>query len=134
MPRLSRILLTTGISPATALGEELSYHEWLAENSRAMERITGKQGGLLKEILPKIGTRYRQLIITWASDPQSVDRHGGLAEEPADPGELSEGPLVKPRQHVNPYIAGSPVTGTEMFYGREGCLLLYPAESDRPAP
>lgn len=23
------------------------------------------------------------------------------------------------RQHVNPYIAGSPVTGTEMFYGRE---------------
>jgi AAA domain-containing protein len=26
---------------------------------------------------------------------------------------------VTTRQHVNPYIAGSPVTGTEMFYGRE---------------
>ena len=57
---------------AAELSEERSYHEWLADNSRAMERITGKQGGLLREILPKIGTRYRQLIITWASDPQSV--------------------------------------------------------------
>ena len=26
---------------------------------------------------------------------------------------------MNPGQHVNPYIAGSPVTGTEMFYGRE---------------
>jgi AAA domain len=26
---------------------------------------------------------------------------------------------VNPGQYVNPYIAGSPVTGTEMFYGRE---------------
>ena len=26
---------------------------------------------------------------------------------------------MNPRQYVNPYIAGSPVTGTEMFYGRE---------------
>jgi hypothetical protein len=26
---------------------------------------------------------------------------------------------MNPRQHVNPYIAGSPVTGTEMFFGRE---------------
>jgi AAA domain len=26
---------------------------------------------------------------------------------------------VNPSRHVNPYIAGSPVTGTEMFFGRE---------------
>lgn len=26
---------------------------------------------------------------------------------------------MDPRRHVNPYIAGSPVTGTEMFYGRQ---------------
>lgn len=26
---------------------------------------------------------------------------------------------MNPHQPVNPYIAGSPVTGTEMFYGRE---------------
>lgn len=53
------------------LGEEQSYHEWLAENSGSVERATGKQGGALREILPKIGARYRKLIITWASDPQT---------------------------------------------------------------
>lgn len=53
------------------LSEEQSYHEWLAVNRGPVERITGKQGGLLGEILPKISVRYRQLIITWASDPQS---------------------------------------------------------------
>ena len=26
---------------------------------------------------------------------------------------------MDPQPHVNPYIAGSPITGTEMFYGRE---------------
>jgi hypothetical protein len=31
---------------------------------------------------------------------------------------MNEVPLSR-YQHVNPYIAGSPVTGTEMFYGRE---------------
>jgi AAA domain len=31
---------------------------------------------------------------------------------------MNEVPLDS-HQHVNPYIAGSPVTGTEMFYGRE---------------
>ena len=54
------------------LSEEQNYHEWLAENRGTVERITGKQGGLLKEILPKIRTNYRQLIITWASDPQTL--------------------------------------------------------------
>jgi hypothetical protein len=54
------------------LSEEQSYHEWLAENQRPLERITGKQSGRLKEVLPKIRASYRQLIITWASDPQTV--------------------------------------------------------------
>ena len=54
------------------LSEEQSYYKWLAENGAYVERITGKQGDLLREILPKTGTRYRQLIITWASDPQSL--------------------------------------------------------------
>ena len=61
------------LSQITAeLSEEQSYHEWLAENRRSVDRITGKQGGLLKEILPKIRTNYRQLIITWASDPRTL--------------------------------------------------------------
>ena len=61
------------LSQITAeLNEEQSYHEWLAENQRPLERISGKQGGRLKEILPKIRASYRQLIINWASDPQTV--------------------------------------------------------------
>jgi hypothetical protein len=61
------------LSQITAeLSEEQSYHEWLAENQRPLERITGKQSGRLKEVLPKIRASYRQLIITWASDPQTV--------------------------------------------------------------
>ena len=67
------------LSQLTAeLSEELSYHEWLAENRGSVERITGKQGGLLKEILPKIRVNYRQLIITWASDPQTLVAVAGL--------------------------------------------------------
>jgi hypothetical protein len=61
------------LSQITAeLSEEQSYHEWLAENQRPLERITGKQSGRLKEILPKVRASYRQLIISWASDPQTV--------------------------------------------------------------
>ena len=55
------------------LNEEYSYHEWLAANHGAVERVAGKQGASLREILPKIGTRYRNLIITWASDPQTLN-------------------------------------------------------------
>ena len=53
------------------LTEEQSYRDWLAGNKGAVERVTGRQGGPLKDVLPKIGSRYRQLIITWASDPQT---------------------------------------------------------------
>ena len=61
------------LSQLTAeLGEEQSYHEWLTQHQTAVERVTGKQGSPLREVLPKIGARYRELIITWASDPQSV--------------------------------------------------------------
>ena len=57
---------------AAELGEEQSYPEWLAQNKGAKERVKGRQGRPLKDVLPRIGTRYRQLILTWASDPQSV--------------------------------------------------------------
>jgi hypothetical protein len=63
---------------AAELGEEQSYQEWLAENRGSVERITAKQGGSLRDILPKIGTRYRQLILTWASDPQTLAAMAGL--------------------------------------------------------
>jgi len=60
------------------LSEEQSYHEWLTQHQAAVDRVTGKHGGQLREMLPKIGARYRELIITWASDPQSVVAMLGL--------------------------------------------------------
>jgi hypothetical protein len=69
----SSILGPWVLSQITAeLNDEQSYHEWLAENRGSVERITGKQGGVLREILPKIRATYRPLIITWASDPQTL--------------------------------------------------------------
>jgi transcriptional regulator with XRE-family HTH domain len=76
---VSSVLGPWVLSQFTAeLGVEQSYHEWLAENSGFVERITGEQGGLLREILPKIGARYRQLIITWAGEPQSLSALSSL--------------------------------------------------------
>jgi hypothetical protein len=61
------------------LGEEQSYQEWLTENNTSVEQVTGKQqGGQLREVLPRIGTRYRKLILTWASDPQTFAAMVGL--------------------------------------------------------
>jgi hypothetical protein len=54
------------------LSEEQSYRDWLAKNKGSVERINGRQGGPLKDILPKIGARYRQLVITWGSDPVTL--------------------------------------------------------------
>ena len=63
---------------AAELSEEQTYHEWLAQNKAHVDRIAGKQGGPLKDVLPQVGTRYRRLIITWASDPQTLTAMAGL--------------------------------------------------------
>jgi len=78
-------LLSSVFSPwilrqiAAEFSEERSYQEWLAQNGLA-ERFTGKHAAL-REILPKIGARYRQLIITWASDPQTFTAMIGLLRD-----------------------------------------------------
>jgi hypothetical protein len=63
---------------AAELSEEQSYHDWLTHHQAAVDRVTGRHAGVLREVLPKIGTRYRDLIITWASDPQTVTAMAGL--------------------------------------------------------
>ncbi len=65
---------------AAGLSEEQSYQQWLADNSKLMEPITGKQSGQLRDILPKIGARYRRLIVTWASDPQTLPAMASLLQ------------------------------------------------------
>jgi hypothetical protein len=97
---------------------ERSYNDWLAENNELVERITGRRGGPLRDILPKIGTRHRRLILTWASDPRTLAAVSALLDSA-----LAAVPSSRidrdSRRAINPYVAGSPVTGTEMFFGRE---------------
>jgi hypothetical protein len=63
---------------AAELSEEQTYHEWLAQNKGQVDRLVGKHGGPLKDVLPKVGTRYRRLILTWASDRQTLAAMAGL--------------------------------------------------------
>jgi hypothetical protein len=69
---------------AAELSEEQTYHEWLAQNKAQVDRIAGKQGGPLKDLLPKIGPRYRRLIITWASDPRTLPAVASLLKTVLD--------------------------------------------------
>jgi hypothetical protein len=63
---------------AAELSEQERFHEWWKQNQGAVAQITGKRGEPLKGILPKIGTNYRQLIMTWASDPRTLSAVASL--------------------------------------------------------
>jgi hypothetical protein len=71
-------LFSSALSPwilyqiTAELGEQETFPAWWKDNQRAVERIAGKQAEPLRRILPKIHANYRQLIITWASDPQTL--------------------------------------------------------------
>jgi hypothetical protein len=54
------------------VADQQTFPEWLAQHKDARGQVKGRRGRPLKEVLPRIGPRYRQLILTWASDPQSV--------------------------------------------------------------
>ncbi len=60
------------------LRDHQSYDAWLRSNQGMMERISSKVRGDIGEILPKIGSKYRDLIITWAGDPKNVIAVVGL--------------------------------------------------------
>jgi hypothetical protein len=60
------------------LDDRQSFPDWLAQNAGARSQVSGRRNKPLREVLPKIGPRYRQLILAWASDPQSVIAMAGL--------------------------------------------------------
>jgi hypothetical protein len=60
------------------LSEQRSYRDWLADNKASVARIAGRQGGPLRDVLPKIRPRYRQLIITWATDLENLNAMANL--------------------------------------------------------
>jgi hypothetical protein len=69
---------------AADLAERQSYPEWLAQHKGAKDLMSDRQGKALRDVLPRIGARYRQLILTWASDPQSVAAMAGLLKSVLD--------------------------------------------------
>jgi len=52
--------------------DQQSYDDWLRSNKSAMERLSSKAKNDLGEVLPKISDKYRDLIITWVSDPKNL--------------------------------------------------------------
>jgi hypothetical protein len=55
-----------------ALSDEARYEDWLRANQGLMERLSGRARSELGEVLPKVSSKYRELIITWVSDPRNL--------------------------------------------------------------
>lgn len=52
--------------------DQQSYNDWLTSKKGVMEHLSSKTKSELGEILPKINGKYRDLIITWVSDPKNL--------------------------------------------------------------
>jgi hypothetical protein len=62
----------------TGVGGERSFDEWLDENQSVMDRLSSKAKSELREILPQIASNYRNLLISWMSDPKNLISAVGL--------------------------------------------------------
>lgn len=60
------------------LSDESSYEEWLNENRGMMDRLSSRAKSELREILPQIASNYRDLMVTWLSDPKNYVAAAGL--------------------------------------------------------
>ena len=58
--------------------DQQSYEDWLKSNRSILGRLSTKAKTDLGEILPKISDKYRELIITWVSDPKNLIVVAGL--------------------------------------------------------
>jgi hypothetical protein len=54
-----------------ALSDQQSYADWVAANRPTMERVSQRARAALNDVLPRVASRYRDLIVTWASDPKT---------------------------------------------------------------
>jgi len=52
------------------LNDQQNYEEWLKSNKGLLDRISVKFKNEVGEILPKVGSKYRELFINWLSDPR----------------------------------------------------------------
>ena len=66
------------LSELSNTGNEYNYHEWLKAKGGILEKLGTKARGELDEILPKVSDKYRELLVTWASDPKNWIAVAGL--------------------------------------------------------
>ncbi len=52
--------------------DQQRYEDWLRSNTSAIERLPTRARKEIGDILPRISSRYRELIITWVSDPRNL--------------------------------------------------------------
>jgi len=62
----------------TNVSSDQSFDQWLDENKGVMDRLTSKAKNELQEILPQIASNYRNLLISWLSDPKNLIAAAGL--------------------------------------------------------
>jgi hypothetical protein len=54
------------------MADAQSYEEWLAANQSALQRFSRSTREEIGEILPQIKSGYRQFVVDWLSDPQTL--------------------------------------------------------------
>jgi hypothetical protein len=54
------------------LDDQQEYGEWLTSHKGSFERLSDGAKSQVGEVLPRIGGRYRDLIVDWVSDPSTV--------------------------------------------------------------
>ena len=63
-----------------------TYEEWLKSNQSMLEKLSSKARTEIGEILPKISSKYRDLIVGWVSDPKNWVAVVGLLKGVLFPG------------------------------------------------
>jgi len=54
------------------MADAQSYEEWLEANQSAVQRLSRSARDEVREILPQIKTGYRQFVVDWLSNPQTL--------------------------------------------------------------
>jgi hypothetical protein len=59
-------------------GDEQTFEEWLSSSKPALDRFSSKARNEVTEVLSKIGSQYRDLVINWLADPRNIAAAVGL--------------------------------------------------------
>ena len=59
-------------------GDEQTFEAWLTSSKSSLDRFSSKARSEVAEILSKIGSQYRDLVINWLADPRNIAAAIGL--------------------------------------------------------